>query len=123
MSEKDRIYTTKIIKVLMKGINNSLDRHDKIRDPMTRNILLLDKMCSGMDMIGALAEVMPKEEGFDREFCEEVKTTSERMKKVVGSLFEWVQNPTYDSNHPVGREMMRQGQENLDRGGVRSLDE
>lgn len=123
MSKGDRKRYGATIRIFLKTLNNMLDRHDKIRDPMTRNALILDKMCAGMDLLGGFADVLPKETGFDREFCDEVHATIERLKRVINSLFEWIQNPTYSNEHPIGREMMKQGQASLDAGYVRALDE
>ena len=126
--EKDRIKAEQqkqvaiAIKLTMASVNNSLDRYDTIRDPMTRNIVLLDKLCTGFDVLASIAMVLPRENGFDVKFCEDVQTTVKRIQTVVGNLFDWIQHPTYTSNHPVGLQMMQQGQEKLDHG-VKALDE
>ena len=107
----------------IRTIKNTLERRNKIRDPMARNMMLLDQMCQGMDFITSLADTLPKEVGFDRDLCGEIKDVSEKMKHSVDSLFNWIQSPTYTNEHPVGQEMMRQGQEKLDSFKPRGLDE
>lgn len=114
LSKKDLAVYKRVIKTFMQSINNTLDRQDTIRDPMTRNTLILDKLCSGLDLLVASAEILPKELGFDREFCEDIAKTSSRVKRVTNSLFQWVQHPTYTTEHPVGQEMMQKGQTSLD---------
>lgn len=123
LSGKELAQTSVVIRTLIRTIKNKLDRRDKIRDPMARNMLLLDQMCVSMDLIASIAETLPKEVGFDRDLCLEIKDVSDKMKQAVDSLFDWIQHPTYTDQHPVGQEMMRQGQKSLDSAGVRPLDE
>lgn len=114
MSEKDRKKMAPVLKVFIKSINNTLDRHDKIRDPMARNMLILDKVCTSIDFLSGMAETLPTELGFDRDLCNDMTKASKRLKSVIDSLFDWIQHPTYTVEHPVGKTMMENGQATLD---------
>jgi hypothetical protein len=118
---KELVDASVLVKTWIRAVKNTLERREKIRDPMARNMMLLDQMCIGMDFIGSIADTFPKEIGFDRELCLEIKDVSDKMKHSVDSLFDWIQHPTYTTQHPVGAEMMKNGQEKLD--SIRPLDQ
>jgi len=99
---------------LIRTIGNQLDRHKNVRDPIARNMLLVDNLCAIVDLMCAIADTIPQEAGFDRDTCKEIKEVSDRIKQAIMELFDWIQNPTYTTEHPVGQEMMRQGQKRLE---------
>lgn len=114
LEEKQRKGMTPTIKTLLQTVNNSLERYDKIRDPIARNMILLDKLCVGMDVMVSAAEVMPEEAGFDKALCKDIAETAQKIKVAINQLFDWIQHPTYTKEHPIGLEMMNNGQSKLE---------
>ena len=116
LSEKDRVSAERTLGVLIQSMANTLDRHDRIRDPVTRNTLLLDKLCIGIDTLTAVAVILPEKYGLDQDLCDKIVKVAERTKKQILELFDWVQNPIYSPEHPIGKNMMIQSKENFEDG-------
>lgn len=102
-----------VIQGVLKTINNRLERQSLIRDPVARNLLTLDNLCTSLDALTAYGEIFVKYFGFDDKLCKDVNKTTENIKQSINELTEWVQHPTYTTEHPIGQKMMNKGQERL----------
>lgn len=91
--DQERPKVAMAVKVVLGTVNNILDRRDRIRNRNTKLALLVDQLCMSMDTLNGAAETLPEQAGFDRELCEQIRTTVGRMRNAMNELFEYVQDP------------------------------
>jgi hypothetical protein len=96
----------KFVRSIICALESNFGRLNKIRDPSTRHIVFLEKLLTIKDIFaGAL-------ENNDKKFPEDIRTRTQNLMKLmdteIESLIDWVQQPTYSPDHPVGNAMMKE---------------
>lgn len=94
----------KVLNVILTALESNLGRAKKIKDPVTRHILFLEKLLAIKDIfIAALENV---------EMAEETKYRSQKLCTIIDeeveSLIDWIQQPIYSPDHPIGNNMMKE---------------
>lgn len=93
------------IRAVLSAVENNFARAQRIKDPVTRNIVFLEKLLTVGDIcIGGLNTY-----GID--FPEDLKLRSENITKVINTqiegLIDWIQQPIYSPDHFLGNMMMK----------------
>ena len=98
-----------IINVVLTSLESNFDRTKKIRDPVTRHILFLEKLLSFKDVMMASLETIP--------MSKESKIRSEKLCAIINgeveSLIDWIQQPIYSPDHAFGNSMMKEAEKDF----------
>lgn len=100
----------KISDTVLSILENNFSRSKKLRDPVTRHIVFLEKLLMIQDVVLAGLNNFGTTE--DQE--ERVRNLAKEINDEIGSLIDWIQQPIYSPDHPVGAEMMKESKENFD---------
>lgn len=91
-------------KAILEVLDSNMARLDKIQDPMSRNLAFLDKLMTAMDTLTIVLKTNLDLQ--DKETQDKMDQVSQRFKKHTEGLMEWIQQPCYAPNHPVGQGLM-----------------
>ncbi len=99
------------IRAALSAVENNFARAQRIRDPVTRNIVFLEKLLTVGDIcIGALNT-------YGVDFPEDLKIRSENVTKLINTqiegLIDWIQQPIYSPDHPIGNMMMKESEKSF----------
>ena len=101
----------KAISAVIKLLSTTLKRYKGIKDPSTRYSIILDHYITLIDAGLAVSEFfIPKEYGLERE----LKETTDEFRSFLTELFEWVQNPVYQPDHPIGKQILNDAKKEFD---------
>ncbi len=88
-------------------IENIINRHEKIIDPVTRHLLFTDKLCLIIDIcMGAMASAIIIHNLSD-DIIKRTEIIGHKVEKQIQELMEWIQNRIYSPDYPFGQNMMQ----------------
>ncbi len=102
-----------ILKGVIKGIQNTIDRYKNIEDPVLKNMLILDKVLSLLDFSSGLIEVGIDKKVNDPELGSSVKRTFKDVLQLFRELSDHVMSPSYSPDHPYGKNLMNMSLNNF----------
>lgn len=98
---------TQLMQTVLGLMERDFIRQQSIRDPMTRHIVFLEKLCLLTDMAMAAfenaAQSLPEENADLKRRLESVLANTN--DRIMG-LIDWIQQPSYGPDHPVGQQEM-----------------
>ena len=105
-----------IARATMYTIQSMNRRHRAIEDPGTKHALLVDKLCTFLDIGGGILRGFMEEYEVDPEIQAKVEETHEDLQRELDALMKWIVNPNaYAPDHAFGNAVMRGAQNNLER--------
>lgn len=109
----DSVATKQAVKLLssVKDVLVSSNRRLNIcKDPVAKNLIRLERMCSMLDMmlLGLKSSI-----GDSDQVNSVIDEISSLMYKEIEELMLWVQSPVYSPDHPIGAQMMKEASESF----------
>lgn len=99
------------IELVLGMINNGIERHNRSKDPVMRSTLLVDKLCTIID-VGLVALAMEYDDLPD-ELREKMKASADSLKNELNFLLDWIASPQYSPDHVYGNALMKGAQNNF----------
>ena len=117
---EDAMKRLRMIQVSLHYFEKSNTRIDRIADPSTRSLMLLDRLCAIFDLFEVGIDSMlslndPRLEATDQnstemlkynELVEEVRKKSKQIttqhQTHIGNMIDWIQSPSFDSDGAIG---------------------
>ena len=103
---KERIFIA-----IINGLESSLKRMKSVRDPMSRNLIMLDRILTVFD--GLLGFAHMGASFLTPEVNIRAETVLKEYQKEMELLLEWVQQPSYSPDHFVGNNIINQAQDDF----------
>jgi hypothetical protein len=101
----------KACSAVLGGLENNFARARKIKDPMTRHIIFLEKLLTIQDVVVGTLNV------YHVDMSDDLKIRIEKLMGLyndeIDSLLDWIQSPIYDPSHPIGNAMMKACEEDF----------
>jgi len=109
-------------------IYRQIERKKKIKDPVTRNMIIAEIFVSLVDIVADMGIINLKS-SLDRniskvpegkrdlyekktdEVVEKIQKTRDDLNQLMDSFSEWILQPIYSVDHPVGKSMMKEAKE------------
>lgn len=111
IKERELKDKTRQIELVLGLINNGIERHNRSKDPVMRSTLLVDKLCTIID-VGLVALVINHEDLPD-ELKEKMKASANSIKNELNFLLDWIACPQYNPDHVYGDALMKGAQNNF----------
>ena len=89
------------IEVLLHVLNNGISRHRRSKDPILRTTLLVDKLCSVVDV--GLAYLTLNHPDIPEDLQNKMKESAGSIKEELDFLLDWISSPQYDPDHIYGQ--------------------
>jgi hypothetical protein len=107
LTEAENAMAGSIISILEKN----LSRQSKVKDNAMRCTMFVDKLSLSLDGIMAILNQIP---GLSEENVQRITILGKIVDKELDNLFNWIQNPTYNPDHPYGASIMNQAREHFE---------
>lgn len=101
-----------LIDVILNIAENNLGRARKIRDPVTRHVVFLEKILTVHDALIGMLNSSTIEMSDNSRI--RIKNLCNILNEEVESLLDWIQQPTYSPDHPVGNTIMKEANKDFD---------
>src|SRR5207244_3626821 len=95
----------KAIEAVVTGLQQTLQRYEKISDPTLKFSLVLDKFLFMTDMLSGLVQAQVKE--CPPHLHDAVLKLTISVRTMLMELSEWVMHPVYSPDHPFGQNVMQ----------------
>ena len=99
------------IETLIQVLNRSVTRHKKSKDPMIRATLLVDKLCTSIDI--GMAMLICNNYDFPEDLKTRMSATSSMINDEINFLLDWVCTPIYSPDHPIGNNIMKNAEKSF----------
>ena len=92
------------------SLERILNRNFEVKDPVSRYIMFLDKLYMFIDISMSMSEAYikygNKEDEISTDFVVRINNLAISIQKEMKMLSNWIQNPIYSPDHPLGKMMM-----------------
>lgn len=112
LQKREKDDREKAMNIFLEMVKNNLARLDKIKDPMTRHTLFLEKLLTIADISAGVTNTTAV--NVSEELKTKIATVMTIFNRHVDSLLEWIQSPVYSPDHPVGNMMMKGCEKDFD---------
>ena len=89
-------------------------RRNKVKDTATRNIMLTESIMILVDTLSGFARAAGEHFKVDSSIKDRLFQQCDNLQTDIEALNEWIMNPTYGPDHPYGRKMMRDAEEDFE---------
>ncbi len=96
------------IKAILSFVNRGSLRQKKIKDPVTRHTLFVEKISMLIDFCYSMLELRDKH--LSPGLLVDIEKTIKNVDDDLNSLIEWIQQPIYSPNHPIGNKIMKEAE-------------
>lgn len=100
-----------VIEMVLGVVNNGIERHKRSVDPVMRSTLLVDKLCTIVDL--GLVAMTLNHENLPDELKERMRDSADSIKKELDFLLDWISNPQYSPDHAYGNAVMKGASNNF----------
>ena len=98
-----------MLNIILTALESNFNRARLIKDPVTRHILFLEKLLAVKDIFVASLDAIP--------MTEDTKIRSQKLCTTINgeveSLIDWIQQPIYSPDHPIGNSMMKEAEKDF----------
>jgi len=96
-----------IISMITNLCMNIFSRYHYIKDPMVKYTLIVDKCLLLLDVLSAAGMTCSQMKGVTEENKKQISITIGLMRDDLRGLQDWILNPTYSPDHPMGYGLMK----------------
>lgn len=107
MTEKNNYdkTTVEIVTILVEFLESNLKRQEKMKDPVIRHTVFLEKLCMGAEL--GLCGLKSNVNKFPLELQVRLDAVTKLVMDKIVELEDWIQQPIYSPDHPYGNNMMK----------------
>jgi len=99
-----------MLEMVISSLEKTLNRNFEVKDPVIRYTLFIDKLYMIIDTMSSMSDAYLKynqdEMGISNDHVTRMNKLSKSLQKEMKMLADWVQNPVYSPDHPLGKMMM-----------------
>lgn len=101
-----------LISAALNSIEHIFNRQRKIKDPVVRYSILVDRLLMSLDIGTGFSKAYINDDKYPSDLRDRIDRLSDTIHKDLDGLMDWIQRPIYSPDHPYGNIIKEKSEEN-----------